>query len=204
MIVLPLVALLLTAPPAKAPPTKAPSMKAAADAGVVATDAGVAVAPMDPAAARARAALGPYKKTLKETLVKALEQGPDVALDTCSKNAQGLATKFSKDGVTVGRSALRLRNEKDAPRPWLGPVMVELSKAKSETDAWTLVDVGGGKKGYAEAIWLKAECLTCHGDPLVPSVEMKLKTLYPKDAAKGFHLGEFRGVFWAEVDAPAK
>ncbi len=196
---LPLIALLLAAQP-----MKAPNVKGIVDAGVLATDAGIAVAPMDPAAARARAALGPYKKTLKETLVKALEQGPDVALDTCAKNAQALATKFSKDGVIVGRSALRLRNEKDAPRPWLGPVMLELSKARSETDAWKLVDAGAGKKGYAEAIWLKAECLTCHGDPLVPSVEMKLKTLYPKDAAKGFHLGEFRGVFWAEVDAPAR
>ncbi len=57
----------------------------------------------------------------------------------------------------------------------------------------------GGGTGYAEPIWTGALCVTCHGANLAPAVEEKLKDAYPKDAARGFELNSFRGVFWAEV-----
>lgn len=151
--------------------------------------------------ARARAAIGPFKVSLKGALEKALAESVGSAIDTCSKRAPELAKEHSKGGVTVGRSALKLRNAKNAPPPWLGPVMDRLSKAKSGTDAHEVVTLEGGRRGYAEAIWIAPPCLTCHGESLAPEVTAALDARYPGDAARGFHPGEFRGVFWAELDA---
>ena len=40
--------------------------------------------------------------------------------------------------------------------------------------------------------------------PASPEVRGLLKQEYPADQATGFALGQFRGVFWAEVAPPAK
>ncbi len=151
------------------------------------------------AEARARAALGPFKKGLKEALTEALAKAPDSAIDVCAKQAPQLAKDASTDGVVVGRSALKLRNPANAPAAWLEPVMKELAKAPRGSPASKLVKLPGGKHGFAEAIWVSEQCLMCHGKVIAPALDEKLKQRYPKDAARGFELGDFRGVFWAEV-----
>lgn len=153
-------------------------------------------------AERARAALGPFKKELKGALTTAMQTSPEVAIEVCSKQAPAMATAHSKDGVTVGRAAAKLRNEANAPAPWLAPVLEALSKEKSGTDAFRVVTLPDGKLGYAEAIWTQPLCVSCHGETLAPGIEAKLAATYPKDAARGFKEGDFRGVFWAVLDAP--
>lgn len=153
---------------------------------------------------RAKTALMPFKKQLKETLMAAMKASPVVAIDVCSKQAPEMAKQASKDGVTVGRSAFKLRNEVNAPKPWLEAAMKELSAAKSGSDASKAVSLPDGRVGYAEAVWVQKPCLTCHGEAIAKDVDAELAKRYPKDAAKGFKEGDFRGVFWAEVDAPAK
>lgn len=148
---------------------------------------------------QAKAAVNPFKKTLKETLFKALETSPDAALDVCSKRAPELAKEASSATVTVGRSAFKLRNPANAPKPWLEKAMTELAKEKSGTETHRLVTLPDGTVGYAEPIWLAPPCLVCHGKTIAPSLDAKLKTTYPNDAARGFEAGDFRGVFWAEV-----
>lgn len=152
---------------------------------------------------QAKASINPFKKTLKETLLKALETSPEAAIDVCSKRAPELAKAASTGSVTVGRSAFKLRNPANAPRPWLTKAMAELAKEKSGSEAQRVVTLPDGTVGYAEAIWTAAPCLACHGKTLAPGLEAKLKTAYPNDAARGFSEGDFRGVFWAEV-APQK
>lgn len=148
---------------------------------------------------QAKAAVNPFKKTLKETLFKALETSPEAAIDVCSKRAPELAKEGSTATVTVGRSALKLRSPANAPRPWLEKAMAELAKEKPGTDAQRVVTLPDGTVGYAEAIWTGAPCLVCHGKTVAPGLAAKLKSAYPKDTATGFAEGEFRGVFWAEV-----
>ena len=46
-----------------------------------------------------------------------------------------------------------------------------------------------------KAIPTAAMCLTCHGSDLASDVEGKLDELYPKDAARGFSVGDLRGAF---------
>ncbi len=162
-----------------------------------------AAAPVDagPAAAeaRAQAALAPFKASLKEALVGALKEGPEKAVEVCASTAPALAKTASKDGVTVGRTSRKLRNPDNAPKAWLGPVLAELEQAPKGSDAKKTVALGGGRYGYAEAIWIQAPCLTCHGASVSPSVKAALAR-YPTDAATGYALGELRGVFYAEID----
>ncbi len=155
----------------------------------------LSAAPVD----QAKAAVNPFKKNLKEALFKALETSPEAALDVCSQRAPELAKAASSPAVTVGRSALKLRNTANAPKPWLATAMAELAKEKSGTEASRVVVLPDGTVGYAEPIWLAPPCLVCHGKTLAPGLEAKLKAAYPNDAARGFEAGDFRGVFWAEV-----
>lgn len=148
---------------------------------------------------RAQSSLAPFKGALKDALQKAMLESPEAAIDVCAKRAPELAAEHSKDGVTVGRSALRLRSAANAPAAWLGPVMERLSKAPSGSDAHEVVALDGGKRGYAEAIWVGPQCVTCHGESVAPAIAAKLDAKYPKDAARGFKQGDFRGVFWAEL-----
>lgn len=149
----------------------------------------------------AQAALAPFRASLKGALERAMAQSPEAAVDVCATQASELARTHARPGVTVGRSAVKLRNQVNAPRPWLVPVMDRLAKAPTGTDAHELVALGGGRQGYAEAIWTGPMCLTCHGEAIAPSLAAKLDARYPKDEARGFRGGELRGVFWAELDA---
>jgi hypothetical protein len=151
---------------------------------------------------RARAAIGPFQSALKTELGKALAESPQAAIEVCAKRAPELAREHSRDGVRVGRSAQRLRNPENAAPAWLAPVMDDLAKAPSGSEAHAVVALPGGRQGYAEAIWIGPPCLVCHGQTIAPEVEAKLRERYPKDEARGYAPGEFRGVFWAEIDAP--
>lgn len=147
----------------------------------------------------AKAALGPFKKTLKETLMSELAKSPEAAIDVCSVKAPELAKSASNERITVGRSSTKLRNAANASKAWLVPVMAELAKEKSGTETFKTVTLPDGTTGYAEPIWIAAPCLTCHGKTIAPALEAKLKAKYPNDLARGYELGDFRGVFWAEV-----
>lgn len=150
------------------------------------------------AEARARAVLGPFKASLKEALTTALAEGPEKAVEACAAKAPALAKAASKDGVTVGRTSTRLRNPANAAPAWVVPLLAELATEKSGTEAKRTVALGGGRYGYAEAIWIQPPCLGCHGATVAPGVASALAR-YPDDQAKGYALGELRGVFYAEI-----
>jgi len=147
---------------------------------------------------RARAALEPFKKSLKEELGKALAESAEKAIDVCALRAPALAREHSKEGVVVGRSALRLRNPENRAPSWLAPAMKELSLSEAES-ASKVVALPEGRHAYVESIRIAPLCLGCHGDAVAPALLAKIATRYPSDEATGYKLGEFRGVFWAEL-----
>lgn len=149
--------------------------------------------------ALARAALAPFKKELKETLTKALADGPAAAVSVCADVAPQLAKRASSERVVVGRSALRLRNPENAPKPWLKPLIEELAQLASAEGQHRIVPMEGGRYGYAEAIVLQPPCLLCHGESVAPDLAAQIAARYPNDQATGFVVGQLRGVFWAEV-----
>lgn len=121
------------------------------------------------------------------------------AIDVCSQQAPRLAAEASTATVTVGRSALKLRNPTNAAREWLKPVLSELASLPSAEGAQRVVNIDGQRFGFAEAITLKPQCAVCHGSEVAEPVAAKLKERYPDDQATGFQPGQLRGVFWAEV-----
>ena len=149
---------------------------------------------------QASAGIAPFKKKLSEALTQAMSQGgPVAAIDVCSQEAQRLAAEASSPNLTVGRSALKIRNPKNAARPWLTPVLSELAAMPSAEGAQRVVRIDAQHFGYAEAITLKPQCVTCHGRELAAPIAEKIKERYPDDHATGFEPGQLRGVFWAEV-----
>lgn len=149
-------------------------------------------------ASRARAVLEPFKTKLKATLGAALAKGQDSAIDACAGEAPRLAAEASRDGVRVGRSSARLRSAANAPPAWVAAPMAELARAPREGD-YRLVQLEDGRLGFAETILVKSMCLGCHGRELGPETAARLASRYPKDEARGYAEGDFRGVFWAEL-----
>ncbi len=151
---------------------------------------------------KAQAALAPYKLALKNELTSALAKAPESAIDVCAERAPALAREHSTNGVRVGRSANKLRNASNAPPGWLAPVIDDLSRAPSGSSEHRVVRLPGGGHGYAEPIWVQPQCLVCHGDSVAPEIDARLRARYPADDARGFRAGDFRGVFYAEIDSP--
>lgn len=154
---------------------------------------------------QARTAAKDLGERLKGELVAAIKSGgPVTALQVCNTVAGDLAIQASKQhGLTVGRTALRVRNPNNAPDAYERKVLEEfLEKAASGADLSKLEHIevvsGNGEKTfrYMKAIPMAAQpCLACHGSELKPEVKAEISRLYPEDQATGFKPGELRGAF---------
>ncbi len=155
-------------------------------------------------AAEARSLAGSLMLSLQGELVAAMKEGgPTKALDVCRTRAPEIALATSHGTPwKVGRTALRVRNPKNAPDAWETKTLEAFRKrvAKGEeparVESWEVVDTGGQRTfRYMKAIGTGAPCLGCHGTDLEPAVASKLKELYPDDRATGFRKGDLRGAF---------
>lgn len=165
-------------------------------------------APADPNAARvatARTAVKGLGEGLKEKLVGAMKSGgPIAALDVCKVDAPKVTAERSKEsGMTVARTALKVRNPANAPDDYEKKVMEKfVADLKGGADAMKLehaeVVEKNGKKTfrYMKPIMMAGNpCAVCHGAELMPDIAAKVKELYPQDQAVGFSAGELRGAF---------
>lgn len=151
-------------------------------------------------AAQAREVLQPVKETFLKTLKAMLAKGPENALAACMVVAPTLVQTASTNGVRIGRTSHRLRNPNNAPKEWMRPYLQEFQNLSPDPKAFRVADLPKGKKGYVEPIYVKSMCLQCHGQYLSKPVQDKLKLFYPQDQATGFKEGDFRGLFWVEME----
>lgn len=158
----------------------------------VATDA---LAPVQQAQyGKALAARDELGKRLLGALQQALANGAPAAIAVCSEQAPGLAQAVStRHGVRIGRTAIRRRNQDNAPPGWL-PALA------ADTPAGQFAGPGG-ELGVLLPIPTMPLCVQCHGptEQLAPGVAEALARRYPHDAATGFTPGQTRGWFWIEV-----
>ena len=144
-----------------------------------------------------------FFKELKGTLVGAMkEKGPAGAVDVCHAKAQEITARYNKEGWKVGRTALKLRNPKNAPDAWEKAVMEEFQKKIAEgADPKKLAKAEiveqDGKKvfRFMKAIPVGKPCLNCHGEKVKDDVLAIIRKHYPQDQATGFKLGQLRGAF---------
>jgi hypothetical protein len=165
---------------------------------------GAACAPApvgDAAVARGREIVAPFKTELQRALLEGLERGPVDAIAVCQIQAPRIAAERAGDGVELGRTSHRLRNPANAPRGWVEPLLADYLSGAVDLEP-RAVRLSAERVGYVEPIRVQAVCLPCHGDPLAPEVASEIRRRYPDDRATGFAIGDFRGVFWAELPWP--
>ncbi|MGV6819847.1 MAG: Tll0287-like domain-containing protein [Parvularcula sp.] len=168
------------------------------------TEAPVAAQPDEADVTAARAAAKALGGQLKARLMAAMgEGGPAAAIEVCSEAAPGIAASVSADtGMTVGRTALRIRNPGNAPDAWETKQLEAFTAAVAEgADAAGLEVAEIVKEGdgmtlrYAKAIPMGSTCAMCHGENVSDEVKALIAARYPDDAATGFAPGEVRGMF---------
>ena len=131
-------------------------------------------------------------------------------VEACHLDAQPL-TQATSDalGITVSRTALRLRNSANAPTGWqreqLQRFQSEIASDAPASEIFAIqqevADTGESAWVYMSPIVTGGVCLNCHGDNLQPDLQTALATRYPDDQATGFALGELRGAFVAIIPA---
>ena len=155
--------------------------------------------------AAARAAAKDLGEKLRAELVAALKAGgPSAALGVCRTVAPSIAEDMSQShDLTVGRTALRVRNPANAPDAFERRVLEDFAqRIAAGTDPATLehaeivTENGESVVRYMKAIPTAAEpCLACHGSNIEPTLKAEILELYPDDQATGFAPGELRGAF---------
>lgn len=155
--------------------------------------------------AAAREAAKELGDALKAQLLAAIKSGgPIAAIPVCNTVAPAIASAVSgQRGMTVGRTALKVRNPANAPDAFERRVLENFATqmaagadpAKLEY-AETVSENGSPAFRYMKAIPMAAEpCAACHGTDVQPDVKDAITKLYPKDEATGFKPGELRGAF---------
>jgi len=146
---------------------------------------------------RGEKAVGPFKVKLMGALKEGLKDGPESAIEVCQLVAPGIAGEVCPAGAELGRTSHRLRNEFNAPREWMQPLLENYVANPGKTGS-EVVQLEDGGVGYVEPIFVKGMCLACHGSVLSADVGSSIDEHYPRDQARGFEEGDFRGLFWVE------
>lgn len=144
---------------------------------------------------RGENALSPFKMRLMSALMEGLEDGPEAAIEVCQLVAPEIAEEVSSVGIEVGRTSHKLRNEHNAPREWIQSLLDGYVATPTKT-APEVVQLEDGGVGYVEPIFVKRMCLACHGSALSSDVASLIDEQYPRDQARDFEEGGFRGLFW--------
>jgi cytochrome c551/c552 len=129
--------------------------------------------------------------------------GPTHAIDVCAEVAPSIAGNISqKSGWAVGRTALKVRNPRNAPSVRERAVLMQFQERHAEgesfakmEDAAIIEDGGRRYLHYMKAIPTQEVCLACHGTQVEAPVQQAIAERYPADAATGFEKGELRGAF---------
>ncbi len=130
--------------------------------------------------------------------------GPIAALSVCNTVAQPItsSTSDSMKGITVTRTALKVRNPSNAPTKQDQSVLESWEESiGSDSDGVSLepklIHVSENEALFYRPIMIQEICLKCHGAPADFSEELseQLARFYPEDAATGYQPGQLRGAF---------
>jgi hypothetical protein len=163
-------------------------------------------APAPEAVQECRDAAGQLASGLMKELTTAMtDGGATAALAVCREKAPAIAAGVSKEkGLTVRRTALKVRNPANRPDAWETEVLKEFERRLAGGEDPASIEhaarvEAGGKPAvrYMKAIPMKEFCLQCHGDPagMKAEVQAAIAKLYPADGAVGFKAGDLRGAF---------
>ncbi|MBB1440678.1 DUF3365 domain-containing protein [Shewanella sp. SG41-4] len=151
-----------------------------------------------------------FSQALKGQLQAAIKQGGLInAVSVCKSVAPAIAAENSKEGWTLTRTSLRVRNSDNTPDEWeLSQLQqFELVNASGQQPADKpivasefIVNDDNTQFRYMKAIPAQQLCLGCHGSNIEPEVSALLSKTYPDDKAVDFALGDIRGAFSLKKD----
>ena len=151
-----------------------------------------------------------FSQALKGQLQAAIKQGGLInAVSVCKSVAPAIAAENSKEGWTLTRTSLRVRNSDNTPDEWeLSQLQqFELVNASGQQPADKpivasefIVNDGNTQFRYMKAIPAQQLCLGCHGSNIEPEMSALLSKTYPDDKAVNFALGDIRGAFSLKKD----
>ncbi len=113
------------------------------------------------------------------------------------------------EGISkIKRTAFRVRNPEDAPDKYEKEALLyfnEQIQTGEDLSEYYIQRIIQAKKvfyRYYQPIIMGGTCLHCHGvkKNINPAVLKKIRTLYPEDAATGYHDKDFRGLISVTVD----
>lgn len=153
-----------------------------------------------------------FAMQLKSELKAAIDEGgPTNAIPVCREEAPGIAGELSqKSGWAVGRTALRVRNPRNAPSVRERAVLMDFQarmaagEPPQDIEQVSVIEEGGQRYlHYMKAIPTAQVCTTCHGTGVKKELQATIRESYPADAATGFEAGELRGAFTFVRPLPA-
>ncbi len=119
------------------------------------------------------------------------------AMGGCSSIAMSRTDEYNAISETkIRRTALKYRNPKNKPDE-TDTIVMERFLANNAKKS-LVVEMPNSYRVY-KPLYIKPQCLACHGENISPELQKIIKRTYPKDMATGFKLGEFRGVVVAKV-----
>lgn len=151
---------------------------------------------------------------LKGELVKAIKDSGIVsAIRVCNTKALPLTDEVSRlteYSVKIKRTSSRYRNPQNTPDKdeeaalqYFEKLYMD-GKPLPEKYLQTLERDGGAYYKYYKPLQVDGLCLNCHGDPqqMNPEVIAIIDELYPEDLARGYRVGDFRGLVSITFDKP--
>ncbi len=177
---------------------------------VLAAGGATAQAYDDAVVLKGRTAAAALDETLASRIARSLrDSGPEGAMSVCAWQARALADEVGqKEGVTVRRTSLKLRNPLNAPDAYEKEVLARLSADALRGDlSDESIDErrADGRKVYRYVKPLVAGplCIKCHGGAgdIPEGIRKMIEDRYPDDAATGYRDGDLLGIVSVVIPA---
>lgn len=151
----------------------------------------------------AERALQMLRGAMMEEMRRAMEVGPDAAIDVCRHLAPEIEARIEQEtGWEVRRPSLRARNPANAPdASERGVLMGYAARATAGQPPEQLRTLRTEQRDgeewvhFMQAVPTFDVCLVCHGEEIAPEVGAAIRELYPEDKAVGYRVGDIRGAF---------
>ena len=158
---------------------------------------------LDDLADTSREMIGEFSGKLINELTSSLnEGGPENAITVCKIKAPQISNELSRDGWSVGRTSLKIRNPENKPDEFEEALLRDFEDKKAagididKLAYYKLTEVGSHSEfRYMKAIPVNEICLQCHGEYISEPVVKRLNELYPDDKARNYKVGDIRGAF---------
>tara|TARA_B110000046_G_scaffold25750_2_gene25413 strand:- start:731 stop:1315 length:585 start_codon:yes stop_codon:yes gene_type:complete len=138
-------------------------------------------------------------KVLSSELSSQMANGKEKAIDYCNVHALPLTDSISKRlNVEVKRTSNKLRNQVTRATDIEKQILAQFEKSSLEKPAKPIIQQNDGDQFFFKPIYTQPMCLTCHGSKEQIGGDLYsdvIETLYPKDKAINFKLGELRGMW---------